>query len=62
MMAPVNPRHPLCRHAPEWWPGLGRNAGPACSGTGGRYGPESATHHSTEGDRPWPDDDTRIAH
>ncbi len=42
MVAGVNPRHTLCRHAPEWWPGIARNAGPACSGISGRHGPESA--------------------
>lgn len=33
MVAGVNPRHTLCRHAPEWWPGMARNAG--------RHAPES---------------------
>jgi hypothetical protein len=41
-VAVVNPPHTLCRHAPEYWPGIARNAGPACSGITGRHQPESA--------------------
>lgn len=40
--------------APEWWPGMARNAGPACSGmlarmnrNGGPASPESATQIKT---------------
>jgi hypothetical protein len=42
MVAGVSPRHTLCRHAPEWWPDMARNGGPACSGISGRHRPESA--------------------
>uniref|UniRef100_UPI0026200111 hypothetical protein n=1 Tax=Metallibacterium sp. TaxID=2940281 RepID=UPI0026200111 len=33
--------HP-CRHGPESWPGIERNAGPACSGIVARHGAEYA--------------------
>ena len=46
MVAVVNPRHPLCRHAPESWPGIDRNGGPACYGISGRHGPESAAKNA----------------
>jgi len=41
-VAGVSPRHTLCRHAPEWWPDMARNTGPACPGISGRHRPESA--------------------
>jgi hypothetical protein len=43
MVAGVSPRHTLCRHAPEWWPDMARNTGPAYSGITGRHRPESAS-------------------
>jgi len=46
MVAGVSPRHTLCRHAPEWWPDMARNAGPACSGISGRHRPECAANCS----------------
>ncbi len=32
----------VARHGPERWPDIIRNAGPTCSGTGGRHDPEYA--------------------
>ena len=48
-MAAVNPRHTLCRHPPQRWPGMAWNPGPACSGISGRHAPESAVEFAING-------------
>jgi hypothetical protein len=47
--SPVNPLHSPCRHAPEWWPGMRRNTGPAWTGIVARHGPEYAARLGTAG-------------